>query len=58
MSDSEREIFKEMSTKFNVDFEALGKVESWREWDEVYTRNAYPQYKTIADYYFAASALP
>lgn len=57
MSDNEKRVFSEMSTKFNIDFEALGKVETWREWDEIYTKKAFPEYKTTADYYYAASSL-
>jgi predicted alpha/beta-fold hydrolase len=35
----------------------LEKVSSWRDWDEHYTKKVYPQYSSIADYYYAASAL-
>jgi uncharacterized protein len=56
-SDDEKKIFKQMETKFNFKFEDLTHAESWAEFDRKITLKIYPKYKTVPDYYFAASCL-
>jgi predicted alpha/beta-fold hydrolase len=56
-SEREREIFKQMETKFNISFEDLKNTESWGEFDNKFTLRVRSQFKTVADYYHAASCL-
>jgi predicted alpha/beta-fold hydrolase len=46
-----------MVEKFKINLEELKKVESWRDFDEKYTLHIHPQYKTVPEYYYAASCL-
>jgi predicted alpha/beta-fold hydrolase len=46
-----------MRTKFNLDFEALNKIKTWKQYDENVTQKFFSHYPTIADFYFAASSL-
>ncbi|TNV78627.1 hypothetical protein FGO68_gene12092 [Halteria grandinella] len=58
ISKDEELVFKQMAQKFGIDFKALSKISTWRDWDEQYTKKAYRNYPTLADYYFSASSLP
>ncbi|CDW76738.1 esterase lipase thioesterase family protein [Stylonychia lemnae] len=55
VSDKEREIFKEMQQKYNLDYERLKTVDSWRDFDAHFTLKVHPQFKSVAQYYYAAS---
>ena len=46
-----------MENKFGFNFEDLMHTESWAEFDRKITLKIYPNYKTVADYYYAASCL-
>ena len=48
-----------MSSHFQLDFETLAKVQTWRDFDEHFTKKLFlpHQHTTIADYYQASSAL-
>ena len=56
-SESERKIFEEMEKKFGFSFEELTHTESWAEFDSKITLKIYPGFKTVADFYYAASCL-
>ena len=53
----EKEIFKVMSKKFNINFDEMKNTQSWKEFDEKLTIKAHPEFKCAADYYFAGSCL-
>lgn len=44
-----------MQEKYNLDFEKLGKVETWRDFDNLLTLKIHPQFKSVAEYYYASS---
>ena len=46
-----------MKEKHNIDFVALSKIKTWREFDELFTSQVYPSYLSVADYYYTASCL-
>ncbi len=56
-SEQEREIFRQMENKFKIKFDELKKTESWGEIDSKFTLKVRSQFKTVADYYHAASCL-
>ncbi len=56
-TEEEKKIFKEMEKKFGFSFEEIAHTESWAEFDSKLTLKIYPGYKTVADFYYAASCL-
>eukprot|EP00347_Sterkiella_histriomuscorum_P023338 403335026 len=56
-SDQEKEVFKQIQEKFNLDFDKLKKVESWRDFDRELTMKIHLKFKSVAEYYYAASCL-
>ena len=57
MPEQEKGVIDELLTKHRIDIEKIKLVNSWRDWDEHLTSKAFPGYKTVADYYLAASSL-
>ena len=56
-SDEEKKVFEEMEKKFNFNFKDLNNAESWGEFDSIFTLKIRPNFKTVAEYYYAASCL-
>ena len=57
MPGQERAVIDKLLSNHGIDREKIQTVSTWREWDEHLTSKAFSNYKTIADYYMAASAL-
>lgn len=56
-TEEEKQIFQQMSEKFKINFDDLKKSESWRELDDKLTLKIHPHFKSVAEYYYAASCL-
>jgi predicted alpha/beta-fold hydrolase len=56
-TEEERKIFAQMEKKFGFTFDELTHTESWAEFDSKITLKIYPGFKTVADFYYAASCL-
>lgn len=46
VTDSEKAVYKEMIKKFNLDYEKIKKLETWRDFDEEFTIKVHPQFKS------------
>ena len=46
-----------MGSKFNLDFDAIRKVTTWRDFDEEFTIKVHPPFKSACQYYYEASCL-
>jgi predicted alpha/beta-fold hydrolase len=57
MPEQEKGVIDELLTKHSIDIEKINSVSTWRDWDECLTSKAFPSYKTVAEYYLAASSL-
>lgn len=56
-TEQEKEIFKQMEAKYGFKFSDLTKTEKWAEFDDKFTLKVHPEYKTVIEYYHAASCL-
>ena len=58
MPAAEKAVFDQMRQRYNLNFEEIQRAKSWKEWDEAYTMKIFTAYKSLGDYYLAASSLP
>lgn len=56
-SDAEKQIFEQMTKKFDLNWEAIRKADSWRDLDEEFTRKVHNKWPCCAQYYHEASCL-
>ena len=57
ISDEEKQQIQKMIAHFNLNMDAISKAETWRELDEQFTIKIHPQFKSVINYYNAASCL-
>jgi predicted alpha/beta-fold hydrolase len=55
--DIEKNVFKEMETKFSLDFDRLNQIQTWRDFDDQFTIKVNPHFKSAIAYHNAASSL-
>ena len=50
-TEAERKVYQEMISKFNLNLENIKKVNTWRDFDEEFTRKVFPRFPCTAEYY-------
>lgn len=46
-----------MVKKYGINFEEIKHIETWKEFDDKFTLRVHPNFKTVAEYYYASSCL-
>jgi len=47
-SENQKEVFRQMQEKYNLDFDALAKVETWRDFDTHFTMKVHKKFNSVA----------
>lgn len=56
-TENEKGVYETMIKTFGLDMTRISKVETWRDFDEEFTRKVHPKWPSTAQYYYEASCL-